>query len=233
MATTVEISKNTFWSLPCTERAWPNIFIGVMRALGHESRIRGDASNQGISLSEPNGKDHQRLRDIWNCVQRSAASLVSLQPSGFAGASTLPLFWSLRETRPSFISKVLSAIDQEPVEDGFEHQAEKILAEGISEQRDEVIMWLKLLATEENDSYVLASVIKCMGRIIENECPEWGYEVLLRALKHPDVEVRDAAAQSLELLGTPTAMELLNNHSETVSWLKDYIDRVILQWVQR
>jgi hypothetical protein len=228
MAVALQEIQGTDWSKPSFRKVWADISNSVTQGLDRMSHVLG-SQTASVPSSEPSEKPHQPLFLIWNVSESSTAFLPPIHQRAASVTSTLPFVMSFRWAPQSFISKVLSSIDQEPVEDGFEHPAETIIGEALSKQPDDVIMWLRLLVSEEKDSCVLASVIKCVARIIDNEYADWVYELVAQALEHQDVEVRDAAAQSLELWGTPAAVALLKNHSEAVSWLRDYIGRIILQ----
>ena len=128
--------------------------------------------------------------------------------------------------KPLFILEILSAIDIEPVEDGFEHPAENLLKEALLSHPRETIDWFYELISEENNTAVVASILKCIGRMEVGMCEEWGFDLVRKALQHKDVEVRDAAVQVLESWGTEKAIRLLKEHHDDVSWLQDYIDRV-------
>jgi len=142
------------------------------------------------------------------------------------------------EARPSrdafaFALSATSSIDQEPVEDGYEHPAEQILERALAEHPGDMIRWLQFLVSDEKNSSMVASVLKCVGRLNEGSCPQWGYDLARKALEHRDVEVRDAGAQMLELCETSEAASMLRSHEETVPWLRDYIRRVITEIERR
>ncbi len=63
-----------------------------------------------------------------------------------------------------------------PVEDGFGHPAESIIGEALSQRPDDMIMWLRLLVSEEKDSRFVASVIKRVTRVVLQWA--WGSESL-------------------------------------------------------
>ena len=134
-------------------------------------------------------------------------------------------------TQNAIIFSILSLIDKIPVEDGINHPAEYIINKSLSDHHDDLCFWLlSFIRKEENFTYV-ESVVKLVGRVIENNHDEqntWGYEFMHHALDHENVGVRDNAVQALESWGGPTSRNLLINHVEEVPWLGDYIERVIL-----
>lgn len=131
------------------------------------------------------------------------------------------------ESKFTFALKILSAINAEPVEDGFEHPAESLLKEAVMRYRRETVEWLYKLITEEDNAAFVASILKCLGRIEGDICEEWGVVLISKALQHRDVEVRDAAVQVAESWGTGGVLMLLKGHRDDVPWLQDYIDRVV------
>ena len=129
----------------------------------------------------------------------------------------------------SHFSEILSAIDAEPIEDGYRHPAEKLLKLSLIEHSSETILWLHNIISRENNASIVASILKCLGRVELEICNDWGFNLVGTALEHPDVEVRDAAVQVLEIWGTAEGIRLLKKHRsrEQVVWLRSYIERVI------
>jgi len=68
-----------------------------------------------------------------------------------------------------------------------------------------------------------------LGRIELEICNDLGFNLVGTALEHPDVEVRDAAVQVLEIWGAAEAIRLLKKHRnrEQVPWLQNYVENVI------
>ena len=131
----------------------------------------------------------------------------------------------------AIIFSVLSLIDQVPVEDGINHPAEYIINKSLSDHHDDLCFWLLSFIRKEKNSTYVESMVKLVGRAIENNHDEqntWGYEFMYHALSHEDVGVRDEAVQALEAWSGPTSKNLLNDHVEEVPWLRDYIERVLL-----
>jgi hypothetical protein len=134
-------------------------------------------------------------------------------------------------TQNAIILSVLSLIDEIPVKDGINHPAEYIINKALSDYHDDLCFWLLSFIRKEKNSTYVESIVKLVGRVIENNHDEqntWGYEFMYHALSHEDVGVRDESVQALEAWSGPTSKNLLNNHVEEVPWLRDYIERVIL-----
>jgi hypothetical protein len=229
MATALQSIQDTRWSYPNAEMLLYNISNHLNSVWEHESKVSEDTSPIVRNLTGTDKTKNVILRPLWDWIQQSCSSLHARPSLSVCDTSIDPLDWSPSCITPAFVSRILSTIRGCPVEDGFEHPAEDIIREALFRQQSEVIKWLRSLISMEKDSCVLASVIKCVARLNESECPDWVYKLAAQALEHRDVEVRDAAAQALELCGTLTAVELLKDHSEPIYWLREYIDRVTLQ----
>ncbi len=106
-------------------------------------------------------------------------------------ASTNPL--ERRSEDVPFGTEILSEICAEPIEDGYSHPAEKLLGESFSQYPKKTFSWLYDILHSEGNPSIVASLLKCLGRVK----PEGNNASLLNlakiALKNRDVEVRDAA----------------------------------------
>ena len=122
---------------------------------------------------------------------------------------------------------IKSLIEDYPVEDGYSHPAEEILKEVIFEDNIAFKEWL--LQLEKENEALFAEVLRLLGRIEPTQIEDWYLEIAKIALANPNIEVRDAAVQAIELWATPKAFSLLREHCEQTSWLKEYIDRIIKQ----
>jgi len=129
---------------------------------------------------------------------------------------------------PQFAQEFWSLINREPMENGFAHPAEKILVEALVNQKEDVIRWIESILEHKNP-YVVAEVITCLGRVTEENHPDWAIKIISEALEHSNVAVRDAAAQALESWETPQVLGLLSNHKEKVPWLREYIGKIVIQ----
>jgi len=206
-----------------------------------EQRSRS-GSFEGKPLSSSASEESEERADIqWKVWEAFLKSLpeISASPSFRTEIrerlTTAPLFPSflfgrigVSESHFSF-SEILSAIDAEPVEDGHWHPAEKLLRLSLIEHPQETKSWLHNIISRENNASIVASILKCLGRVEPDICNDWGFNLIGTALEHPDVEVRDATVQVLESWGTEKAILLLRDHRdrEQVVWLKSYTERVI------
>jgi hypothetical protein len=118
----------------------------------------------------------------------------------------------------------------EPIEDGVGHPAEQFV-EAASSVHPEAFEWIQKSFIEAYSSKptVAAAILRVLGRLC-NDGPSVEIVTLaVPALKHVDVEVRDAAVMALEASGGPKAVTLLETHvrNETVPRLASYIKQVI------
>jgi hypothetical protein len=126
-----------------------------------------------------------------------------------------------------FAKQVRCAIAEEPVEAGYQHAAEDILAKALTNQPEDVESWLQYLLDFEKNEGLVADILTCFGHAISKTPPDWAFAVMDDAIRHSSVGVRDVAAQTLELWSSPEALAVLRQHEEPVPWLKDYIEKVI------
>ena len=169
-------------------------------------------------------------RDVWETLESSTMQLpVGTKIRERLTTEPLNRFRRNDVSESQFTSEILSAIQAEPVEDGYCHPAEKLLKRSLIEHSSETIRWLHNIISRENNASIAASILKCLGWVEFEICNDWGFNLVGTALEHPDVEVRDAAVQVLEIWGTTEAIRLLKKHRsrEQVVWLQRYIERVI------
>lgn len=126
------------------------------------------------------------------------------------------------------LAQLKLAFDLEPVEDGISHEAEIILQQQI-ESRDEtnILRQLSCLVLSTESPSFTSSVLRCLGRRTDLGSRHWRTELIRDALSQDNLEIRDAAVQTAELWGGSDMRLILENHRETVSWLRDYISEVI------
>ena len=242
---------DTTLTTPSIEDAWPAVFP---RSKAHATEIEfGDLasselkrqSSQSVCLEtswehlpssayeEPWERAYTQ-RDVWETLKsflESSAMLLSVGTKIRERLTTEPLnlFRWIDVSKSHFTSEILSAIDAEPVEDGYWHPAEKLLRLSLIDHSSETNLWLRSIISSESNASIVASILKCLGRVELEICNDWGFNLVGTALDHPDVEVRDAAVQVLEIWGTTEAIRLLKKHRsrEQVVWLQSYIERVI------
>lgn len=130
-------------------------------------------------------------------------------------------------SRTRLISALHSSFEADPLEDGMYHPAEEIIIEALhSEENHLVLEWLRTECLDVARPSFAASVLRCLGRQTEPGTNSWRAELVGAALAIKDVEIRDAAVQAVESWEDPELLDLLESHSESVTWLRDYIHDV-------
>lgn len=121
-----------------------------------------------------------------------------------------------------------AAFESDPLEDGFHHPAEEIIATAlVSAGVPEILVWLKGFVLDTEQLGHAASVLRCLGRQHRPGTERWRIELVRDALAAEDVEIRDAAVQTAELWADAGMSDVLRNHDESVPWLADYIEEVV------
>ena len=206
-----------------------NPYLAIFR----ESAASGESVNEsGTSITmilgpilkdDTHGVEEQqkRMLEVFESVSRAADKF---------GEGWIRRAESTEATEHSpFGSEILSAIYDEPVEDGYSHPAEEVLRKLVTRLPQKTSSWLYNTVQYETNPCIVASILKCLGRLKLNGYIDQGLTIAEAALKHHDVEVRDAAVQMLELWGIEKAVGILERHlkKEEVDWLRDYIESVI------
>lgn len=136
-------------------------------------------------------------------------------------------------TRAKLEVRLYNAFDNEPVEDGEIHPAEDIIRDSLQSPRQgQVLTWLRSFALDMEHPVFAAYTLRCLGRKPKIGTPSWRADLVRAALAITDIEIRDAAAQAAESLGGPEIREVLQLHSETVPWLRAYINDILEDFVK-
>lgn len=125
-------------------------------------------------------------------------------------------------------NRLLASFEAEPVEDGMDHPAERIIRNVLenSENQNVLDLFSTFSLNMAHPSFA-ASVLRCLGRQAHLGTTLWRTELVRDALKMSDIEIRDAAVQAAELWGDDEIRNVLEQHSESELWLRDYITDVI------
>ncbi len=126
--------------------------------------------------------------------------------------------------------KLFPLFENEPIEDGYSHPAEKLI-EDVCKKYKTVAGTLLLgiyLKNIERPAFITC-LLRCIGRLKSDKVVPWGLVMVISSLSHSEVEVRDAAIRALETWGGHESLGVLKVYAEieTVSWLKEYIEQVI------
>jgi hypothetical protein len=131
----------------------------------------------------------------------------------------------------AFSRRLAQAFDLEPLEDGYSHPAEQIIADALQAFGATAFTWLAFAYFEQYDHNpsVAAGLIRCLGRLSHDSAVPWARFLALSGLYHGDVEVREAAVRAFEMWGGQQAIEALTARVsvEPTPWLADYARQVI------
>lgn len=144
---------------------------------------------------------------------------------------TSPNEATLEKEQANFNIQLLNSLKSEPVEEGYTHPAEEIIEKALHSSEPLAQGWLEEFydAAAISQPLIAADTLKIIGRLEFGLAQPWGNAIALRALNHPNVHVRDAAVQALELWGGITSRKILEQHlkKEKETWLVEYIKQVI------
>lgn len=122
--------------------------------------------------------------------------------------------------------QIWSRLDEEPLEDGVTHSAEKVVAEALAGPTGQLSAFARLLETERSPEFS-ASMLRLAGRVGRAAGRDWRGELVKSALNSSSTTLREAAVEAIEQWEDAELLPLLRAHTESVSWLKAYIDDVI------
>ena len=119
------------------------------------------------------------------------------------------------------------AFERVPLEDGICHPADTIIEDALRSEKSELVLSrLRELVSDSKKPVFAASILQCLSRQ-KPGTNKWRSEVVRSSLASPFIEVRDAALQSAESWGDRGVLTILRNHTESVKWLKSYLEEVI------
>jgi hypothetical protein len=131
----------------------------------------------------------------------------------------------------AFSLRLAQAFDLEPLEDGYTHPVEQIMADALRTFGPTAFTWIAFAYFEQyyRNPAIAAGLIRCLGRLSPDAAVPWGRFLALSGLYHDDVEVREAAVRAFEIWGGQQAIEALSARVsvEPTPWLADYARQVI------
>lgn len=120
------------------------------------------------------------------------------------------------------------AFETDPLESGFDHPAESIIAEALqTPEREQALEWIRAIALDASDPSFAALVLRCLGRIERPGTSRWRAGLIADALRLDEVQIRDAAAQAAESWADGNLTGVLATHEEPVPWLRQYVSEVV------
>ena len=116
-------------------------------------------------------------------------------------------------TTSLFETRLRSAFENDPLEDGIRHPAERLVREEFHGGNASVSMSIaKSLALNFEDPGMATSMLQCLGRIRGLGNEQWRASIIRNALAALDVAIRDAAVEAAEAWGDEHIAEMLSDH---------------------
>lgn len=122
--------------------------------------------------------------------------------------------------------RIWARLDEEPLEDGVTHSAEEVVERALSGPAGQRAAFARLVETEPNPEFS-AAVLRLAGRVGRSARSDWRGALIRTALSSSSATLREAAVEAIEQWEDAALLPLLRAHTESVSWLKAYIDDVI------
>ena len=133
--------------------------------------------------------------------------------------------------RAQLESQLWWAFEAEPLEDGMDHPAERLLVEHLKQcPSARLLEWIRGWCTDTTNATFAASVFQCLARQTRPGTASWRTELVQSGLATPHVEIRDAAAKAADSWGDTELLLILEGHREPVPWLADFIRDVVIDW---
>ena len=218
------------------------IFVPDAITTADESRISFDSSNRifegkeslasSLDVASLRGELVQLVDRLyfqsatvyWNETSRSPDIFPVLVDQSFFRQAEPPDASIATQEQVRLAQSLRTAFDAEPLEDGMNHPAEKIIGTALqSPEYRQVLDWFKEFCLDSTHPSFAASILRCLGR---QTCPgteSWRAQLVRDALGLEDVEIRDAAVQAAEVWGGQNIRNVLEGHIEPVQWLRNYI----------
>jgi hypothetical protein len=140
------------------------------------------------------------------------------------------------EPQSQFVGELDRLLEEEPMEAGQLHPAEDLMERASTVGPELLGQWMltAFSSTIGSQPSVAADILTCVGTYGPDRLAGWGPLLLKIGLMNGDIRVRDAAATALEDWGSEAAAEILEERveREKVSWLADYMRRVLAEITQ-
>jgi hypothetical protein len=215
--------------------------LRVLRIVSADKEHSTTPCRVGASLVAAPQDQADRIGALLVAAPRDQADAVWNTPDDDLLRHMRQMYWNIVQCVPpfqltrddkkyvSFRSKLIAALLEAPMEDGITHPAEELIDEALRAGTSDCRDWLSRVLVEHYEARpsISASIVRCVGRLEYDQVGHWGMHVADDALRHEDVEVREAAIRALEDWGGCEALRLLRSHRDSVAWLSEYVSQVI------
>ena len=173
------------------------------------------STSWNLSQQNPKTAVFSEFLEIWNSTSATAAEqAVLFEQTQFV-------------EQTNFHSWVLSTLEAEPVEDGVIHDAEMVLSKALSESPLCAPNWIQVAFMQTLAKPSLAAgLLQCIGRLDYNLVSSIATPLVVSGLKQSSVEIREAAISAIEQWESSELSGILLRHTESVTWLAEYAERV-------
>ena len=215
---------------------WPAPYSGrcIRRSRGIETpAVTEDAIRLSLEL-------HRIVADLYfhgddaEAHHSGPAVLISPEQSSECAGTSRDLAAAAtpeRTGRAQLESRLWWAFESEPLEDGMDHPAERLLAEHLNQcPAARLLEWISGWCTDSTNAAFAASVFQCLARQTRPGTASWRTGLVQSGLAAPHVEIRDAAAKAADSWRDSELLSILERHMEPVPWLADFIRDVVTDW---
>lgn len=138
------------------------------------------------------------------------------------------IFWDKRARLAHEADSLRNTLLSEPYDDGMKHPAETQILAIVSSQDGGSAALEYLCAQVAANRQAFAVLLRCLAHISDASCDNLKLRLASRALESDDIELREGGVRILEAYGGKQAHELLAAHVESDTWLRRYIEQVLL-----
>ena len=134
------------------------------------------------------------------------------------------------EQRDQLLAHLRSSFAARPLEPGMDHPADDIVLRAIwTLGEDQVLPWLAEACANADGRAFPVELLSTLRHLHQPRSPEWRANLIKQALASPDVEMRDAAVQAADNWQGAEVREVLQQHDEPTSFLKEHIQAILNQ----
>jgi hypothetical protein len=187
--------------------------------------VEDDESSTAVAVTDPHG-DVFELQVRWP-EKTGIGEAIPAPSSVSAGATIKPP--DVRDNGAAFLASLWGALESEPIEDGCKHIAEDVIIEALDNFGPGTVEgWIRRVWNERRgeEPAACAGLLRCLARVPRDRVFSFGLAMAKDALRHEDVEVREAGVRALEAWDALEGLEDLKRASsvERVPWLRDYMN---------
>ncbi len=133
-----------------------------------------------------------------------------------------------------FTARVVALTRECIFEFGFENELDSFLRESLANNAMATRQWLnEIFLRHFDDVAVVVGILRAIAHLEYADVYPTGPTMALAALKHCDIEVRDCGIRAFENWESPDGLKYLSVISCDEPWLRDYLERVMVDLGKR